>query len=97
MTTFEIVNTVNTALNNRYDFAIHAAGCQDVARAKKQGCTVDAITAADVAGAEDWIREDLLDGGFGEDDVADFIVAVLPCAHKATTRPIGRRSSSAGN
>lgn len=86
----EIVNTTNTELGREYDFGIHAAGCADVARAKKRyGVQVYEQEHADAQAA---ITESEAD--FEAEGMSGFTYKVFPCCAKAAgdrslTRPAG--------
>jgi hypothetical protein len=77
--TLDIVNTVNTRLNNEYDFGIHKCGCADVGRAEaRYGCEVyHGLTAESV---EAYIAEDEADWAAQEQE--GFIYRVFPCTRK---------------
>lgn len=77
-TGFVVVNTVNTRLNNEYDFGVHKAGCRDAVKAGAMGCQLYdyawAATAEEVVASE---RADLA-GDFGE-SAAAFTFRVFGC------------------
>ncbi len=81
-----VINTVNTSLNDKYDFGVHEAGCQDVERSVRLGCTVDAEYAC-FATAEEVVKdqqEDLEAGGFTAEQARGFTFRIFPCcARKA--------------
>lgn len=79
---FEVVSTVNTVLSNEYDFGIHAAGCRDVGRAKRAGCTVSVVEAENVAAVIEQEVDDLIDGGFEREEAELFAFRSFPCCEQ---------------
>ncbi len=72
------VNTVNTRLNNEYDFGIHAAGCADLKRGENRRTQQYAHEAVTPEGLVQVLREDLA-GDFGEDGAEGFVFRIFPC------------------
>ena len=77
----QIVNTVNTELNNSYDFGIHAYGCADVARVEKR-FGVEVYSEFGVESPEAYIAEDEAD--FAAQGQTSFAYKVFPCCKKLT-------------
>lgn len=76
----QVVNTTNTPLSRQYDFGIHAHGCRDVARAVRQGCTVDhEWEVANAEEAVEWNIQDMEASGFDRESAEMFTVRVFPC------------------
>jgi hypothetical protein len=72
------VNTVNSSLNNEYDFGIHAVGCSDLRRGRNLGCQKYAHYAFSAQELVDLLRDDLA-GDFG-DSAEGFTFKIFPCA-----------------
>jgi hypothetical protein len=80
---FTVVNTVNTVLDRKYDFGVHASGCSDLRKGENYACAamgqtwnVYATDAQAVVNAE----IDDLRGDFG-DDAESFSFRIFPCCN----------------
>ena len=74
----DVVNTVNTDLNDFYDFGIHAHGCRDVARCEAKGCEI--YEAIEVDSPAQYIIDDEAD--FAAQDQTGFIYKVHACTRR---------------
>lgn len=73
------VNTVNTRLNDRYDFGIHAAGCADLTKGVAKQCQQYEHDAASPAALVMALEYDLA-ADFGENP--GFSFKVFPCCYE---------------